>query len=136
MRKFWLILTVSIFAAGTKPQAQTSFFDAEQLAAECSASPASCQTHVANVLATLLSASLPANQLNTQLGVLASSVLHAAQATTTPTAARALASTLQDIAAASSDMAQANAIRIVASNVAKGQAKNIDVMTAFAASPA
>jgi hypothetical protein len=133
------IITISFTAASvlstpTATLAQAAMFDAAQVTAVCAASSTQCQALVAQIIAQLNSAGLSTAAVNSQLGVLASSIVAAAKEA--PSSVSSLAETLLTVAAASTDANQAEQIRQVASIVSDGGASAINTTTAVAASPA
>jgi hypothetical protein len=123
-------------ALSTPPaaHAQAASFDSAQVTAVCAASSTQCQALVAQIIAQLNVAGMSAAAVNTQLGVLAASLVAAAREA--PAIASSLAETLQTIAAESSDPTQAEQIREVATIVSEGGSNSLDTTTAVGASPA
>ncbi len=134
-----IVIAISFAAVGaistpSAARAQAAAFDSAQVTAVCAASSTQCQALVAQIIAQLKVAELSAAAINTQLGVLASSIVTAAQET--PVVAAALADTLRTVAVASTDPTQAEQIRQVATIVSEGGAGAVDTTTAVGASPA
>ncbi|WP_114287882.1 hypothetical protein [Candidatus Halocynthiibacter alkanivorans] len=134
-----IVIAISFAAVGaistpSAARAQAATFDSAQVTAVCAASSTQCQALVAQIIAQLKVAELSAAAINTQLGVLASSIVTAAQET--PAVAAALADTLRTVAVASTDPTQAEQIREVATIASEGGAGSVDTTTAVGASPA
>ncbi|EEW24572.1 hypothetical protein [Rhodobacter ferrooxidans] len=125
MKKFLLGTALCLSTvAGPAAYAQTALFDAGAIAAACSGQGASCLSVIAQIVAALQAAGLPADQLNSQLAAVANAALDAARAAPTPEILAAVAAGLETVAAASSDPAQAAALQALASNVAAGDIPN------------
>lgn len=128
--------SVISLATATPGFAQVAMFDPASVEAVCAASPTDCDALIQQIIAQLKAAGLDANSFASQLGLLASSVLIAAQNSGSGNAASVLGATLRLIASESSDPDQANAILAVAAIVEAGDADTIVVSGPIGASPA
>lgn len=127
-----LAATMSFSAAAT---AQTALVDTAAISAACSTSGAACTVAVRAAIVRLRAAGLTPAALNAQLGVIAGTAVRAA-ASLPPAQRVAVAASLREIAAASTNAGQIASITQVATAIEAG-AGNIDleaVADAFSAS--
>lgn len=106
--------------------AQTATFDADAVRAACATSAEACLVAVQAAITNMRQAGLSAEQLNTQLGVVAGTALGAA--TSLPTAERAaLSGVLRDVAAASTNAQQITSLTALAAML-ESNASSVDLM--------
>ncbi|MFP1645474.1 hypothetical protein [Pontitalea aquivivens] len=111
--------------------AQQALFDPGAISAGCAAG--NCVGAVRASVTALQAQGLTAAAMNSQLAILAATLVQAAQTAPAATAAD-YATALEAVAAASTDPAQARAIASVAQAVGAGKAATIDLTTGIAAS--
>lgn len=139
MRQIFTPIALAISLSGiaaTPSLAQAARFDLIKLKASCAGLAIECETAATRAILLLQAERLPPEQLNTQLGIIASGIIAAAQASPGPDVVQKLAAALRRTAAASTDATQTASILEVAQEVASGNAGRIDIITAFSASPA
>ncbi|WP_380056727.1 hypothetical protein ACFE33_03030 [Falsihalocynthiibacter sp. SS001] len=141
LTKISALLTATLLAAlPASANAQTLSFDQEQLLNACSASPGSCAAAVQLVIADLKAAGLSEAEFNSQLGVIAGTIVTAAQETSSQDYS-GLGEALEQVAQETSDQHQAQSIRSVVAAVGSGNLASVGLdrsragAAAFAASP-
>lgn len=136
MKKYFVTAAaIAAFAtSATVASAQAVSFDAARVQQVCASSGAQCSALVKQIVAQLKASGLPAANVNTQLGVLASSVASAAQSPAANVEVVDLSASLQEIAAASTDEAQAEGIAELAGDIQSGDVSAEDIADATGAS--
>lgn len=116
---FGLAMLMAVGFSGSV-HAQTALVDLAAIAAACSGTADTCQAVVARQIATLRTAGLTPDQINTQVAVVSAAVVSASAAAATPAARASAAAALTTAAAASTSPQQRESIATAAGNVASG----------------
>ena len=118
----YLVIAMLLVVGGAFPNvsySQSLEFDREALVASCRNNPESCRAEVEAVISYLEASGLSVEQLNSQLGAIASAVIEAAQGADTMNFS-SFGDVLATIANTSTDPAQSSAIRRAVASVSAG----------------